>query len=412
MERPAAAARGRAERATGPAVEPTRAARRAAGPVDGAVWQGHPGADLSGAVAHDLKNVLTVILGHAEFALSASGLSDEARSDIREVYRAGQRAALLARQLVNLGRVDASRRTLVDLRPLVEAMALMLGPLVGDRIDVRVLTGRRPVPAMADPVEIETVILNLALNARDAMPAGGLLVLGLEEPHRSGGDGSPATVLSVTDTGNGMGEATRARAFEPFFTTKAPGRGSGLGLASVASVIERNGWGLAVESAPGRGSRFRITIPLVDGGESPRRGALWTKSLDGTERILVVEPDISIRAIACRALRLRGYAVSEMSDLASVAVPPDTAVDLIVLSLEALGPGGRAIASQLAAERPGARLLLLTTAGDRYRRAGDPPTRFLAKPFIARDLALAVRSILDESDLQVGPAPRTGSASG
>jgi CheY-like chemotaxis protein len=380
--------------------------------VDGAVWQGHPGADLSGAVAHDLKNVLTVILGHAEFALSASGLSDEARSDIWEVYRAGQRAARLARQLVNLGRVDASRRTLVDLRPLVEAMALMLGPLVGDGIDVRVLTGRRPVPAMADPVEIETVILNLALNARDAMPAGGLLVLGLEEPHRSGGDGSPVTVLSVTDTGIGMGEATRARAFEPFFTTKAPGRGSGLGLASVASVIERNGWDLAVESAPGRGSRFRITIPLVDGGESPRRGALWAKSLDGTERILVVEPDISVRAIACRALRLRGYAVSEMADLASVAAPPDTAVDLIVLSLEALGPGGRAIASQLAAERPGARLLLLTTAGDRHRRAGDPPTRFLAKPFIARDLALAVRSILDESDLQVEPAPRTGSASG
>jgi CheY-like chemotaxis protein len=412
MERPAARARGRVERGAGPGVEPARARHRAAAPGDEAASTGDPGADLSGAVADDLKNVLTVILGHTEFALAGPGLSDGARSDIREAYRAGQRAALLATQLVNLGRVDASRRTLVDLRPIVEAMALMLGPLVGEGIVVRVLTGRRPVPAMADPVEIETVVLNLALNARDAMPAGGLLVLGLEEPHRSGGGGSPATVLSVTDTGIGMDEATRVRAFEPFFTTKAPGRGSGLGLASVASVIERNGWHLAVESAPGRGSRFRITIPLVDGGESRRRGVAPLKSLAGTERILVVEPDISVRAIACRALRLHGYAVSEIADLGSVPAPAGGATDLIVLSLEALGAGGRAVASELAAVRPGARLLLLTTAEDRHRRAGDPPTQFLAKPFTARELALAVRSVLDESDPRVQSASRSGGAPG
>ncbi len=374
--------------------------------------QGHPGADLPGAVAHDLNNLLTVILSHAEFALAGSGLSDEARSDVREVFRAGQRAALLARQLVNLGRVDASRRTLVDLRRLVEAMALMLGPLVGEGIDFRVLTGRRPVPAMADPVEIETVVLNLALNARDAMPTGGLLVLRLEEPHRSADEGRPATVLSVTDSGIGMDEATRLKAFDPFFTTKGPGRGSGLGLASVASVIERNGWDMAVESAPGRGSRFRITIPIVDGGEFPRRGASRARALEGTERIFVVEPDVSVRAIACRALRLRGYAVSEMADPASVPAPPGAPVDLIVLSLGTLGAGGRAIASQLVAERPGARLLFLTTAVDRHRRAGDPPTQFLAKPFTTRDLALAVRCVLDEPDERAESAPRSGSASG
>jgi signal transduction histidine kinase len=213
----------------------------------------------AGPLSHDINNLLTAILGHAQVALGEPGLSDGTRSDIDAIARAARQAALLTRQLVVLHRPDVSIRAAMDLRTVVEAMAAMLRPVIGDGIELRAEVGRLPIPIDVDPADLEGVVLNLAINARDAMPDGGVLVLGSAILPGAGGR---RAAIWVADTGSGMDEATRSRAFEPYFTTKGPGRGNGLGLTSVAAVARRNGWTLVVDSAPGQGSRFTVTIPL------------------------------------------------------------------------------------------------------------------------------------------------------
>lgn len=214
----------------------------------------------AGAITHDVNNLLTAILGHAQVALAEPDLPAGAHDDLLEITRATRQAALLTRQLVAIHRPAARRRLPLDLRALVQAMAAMLRPLVGEAIELRVETGVRPVWIVADTADLEGVVLNLAINARDAMPSDGILTLASSV--LPGAGGRPAA-LSVTDTGTGMDPVTRTRVFEPYFTTKGPGRGSGLGLASVAATVKRNGWTLHLETAPGKGSRFTVLIPLA-----------------------------------------------------------------------------------------------------------------------------------------------------
>lgn len=214
----------------------------------------------AGAIVHDINNLLTAILGHAQVALTGRDLSAGTHDDLLEITRATRLAALLTRQLVAIHRPPATRRSPLDLRAVVAAMAAMLRPLVGEAIELRAETGVRPAWIVADAADLERVVLNLAINARDAMPSGGVLTLASAVV--PGADGRRAA-LSVTDTGMGMDPATKVRAFEPYFTTKGPGRGSGLGLASVAATIKRNGWTLHLDTAPGEGSRFTVLIPLA-----------------------------------------------------------------------------------------------------------------------------------------------------
>ncbi len=214
----------------------------------------------AGAITHDVNNLLTAILGHAEIALTHSDLPDGARADVNEVVRAARQAALLTRQLVALRRPALPDRAVIDLRGVADAMSRMLGPLIGDGIELRAETCSQPVWVEASPTDLEGIVLNLAINARDAMPLGGTLTLSTAILPGAGGR---RAALSVTDDGTGMDPVTRAHAFEPYFTTKGPGRGSGLGLASVAAIVERNGWTVRVETAPGEGSRFTVTIPLA-----------------------------------------------------------------------------------------------------------------------------------------------------
>lgn len=214
----------------------------------------------AGAITHDVNNLLTAILGHAQVALAEPDLPAGAHDDLLEIARAARQAALLTRQLVAIHRPAASRRSPLDLRAVVEAMAAMLRPLVGETIDLRAETGIRPVWIVADAADLEGVVLNLAINARDAMPSGGALTLTSAVLPGAGGR---RAALSVTDTGMGMDPATKTHAFEPYFTTKGPGRGSGLGLASVAATMKRNGWTLHLETAPDKGSRFTVLIPLA-----------------------------------------------------------------------------------------------------------------------------------------------------
>jgi signal transduction histidine kinase len=192
--------------------------------------------------------------------MTHSDLPDAARADVAEVVRATRQAALLTRQLVALRRPALPDRAVVDLRGVAVAMARMLGPLIGDGIELRTETGSQPVWVEASPSDLEGIVLNLAINARDAMPSGGTLTLSTAILPGAGGR---RAALSVIDNGTGMDPVTRAHAFEPYFTTKGPGRGSGLGLASVAAMVERSGWTMLVETAPGEGSRFIVIVPLA-----------------------------------------------------------------------------------------------------------------------------------------------------
>lgn len=218
-----------------------------------------PGKARVGALTHDVNNLLTAILGRAQVALSEPDLPAGARTDIEAIARAARQAALLTRQLVLLHRPDMPVLAAMDLRTVVDSMAAMIQPMIGDGVELRVQTGARPIPIEEDPAELERVVLNLAINARDAMPHGGVLTLGSAILPGAGGR---RAALWVADTGIGMDPTTQARAFEPYFSTKGPGRGTGLGLTSVAATARRNGWTVLVDTALGQGSRFTLTIPL------------------------------------------------------------------------------------------------------------------------------------------------------
>ena len=220
----------------------------------------------AGAITHDINNLLTAILGHAQVALSNRDVGPSVQSDLSEIIRAARQAALLTRQLVAIRRPLATELAVVDLRSVVGAVGRMLWPLIGESIELRTEAGSRPIRVDADPADLEGIILNLAINARDAMPRGGTLTLASSIEHD---DAGRRAALSVADTGTGMDPATRDRAFEPYFTTKGPGRGSGLGLTSVAATVQRNGWSLVVDSTPGQGSRFSVLMPLASRRVAP-----------------------------------------------------------------------------------------------------------------------------------------------
>jgi signal transduction histidine kinase len=217
-------------------------------------------------ITHDINNLLTAIYGHAQVTIDAPDLPEATRADLVDILRAARQAALLARQLLALRRPASPSRSILDLRAVVGAMSRMLWPLIGDDVELRTESGSRPIRVQADPGDLEGIILNLAINARDAMPSGGVLTLGTSVVAGAGGR---RAALTVTDTGEGMDPATRAHVFEPYYTTKGTGRGSGLGLASVAAAAKRNGWSLLVDTAVGEGSRFTVTIPLVARGATP-----------------------------------------------------------------------------------------------------------------------------------------------
>ncbi len=364
-----------------------------------------PEGELSGAIAHDINNLLTAILGHAQFALGEPDLSAETRADIREITRAAQRAALLARQLVTLRRTVSTNAVTLDLNAVVGSMGTMLRPLLGEAIELRVALGPRPVRVVADPAEIELVILNLALNARDAMPAGGLLTLAVAMAPADRLDRERRPTLTVSDTGLGMDESTRLRAFEPFYTTKGSGHGSGLGLSSVATVVERSGWTLSFESEPGRGTRFVIAMPSAEPAVDGEVTVPSDPELHGTERIVVIEADPEVQAIVGRILRALGYAViaaAGPADAAALATEGSASVDLVIADLDPAAIDVRAAAFGVIAGHPGARLLLIAGTGADRGRPGDPPAATIAKPFTPHELARTIRELLDR------PADRPG----
>jgi PAS domain S-box-containing protein len=365
---------------------------------------------LAGGIAHDFNNLLTIILSHCELLLAGLHPTDPHRGDVEEVRAAGARAAALTRQLLAFSRKQVLQLGSVDLNEVVREMAVWLRRLIPSDIDLRVELAPGLASVEADRGQIEQVILNLVLNARDAMSSGGALMirtarLDLPASPRSA-DGIPAGAyvsLSVIDNGVGMDAATRARIFEPFFTTKEVGRGTGLGLATVLGIVQQSGGHIRVESEPDRGSHFEILLPAQPAG-APRQAptaAATPESTDGHETVLLAEDDNAVRALARRVLTSRGYTVIDARDGSAAeraAAAYDGTIDLLVTDVVMPGIGGRELARRLAHSRPAMKVLFTSgyTEDEILRRGVAGQTlQMLEKPYSTQALLARVRATLD-----------------
>jgi PAS domain S-box-containing protein len=365
---------------------------------------------LAGGIAHDFNNLLTAILGSTELLLSSTEVDDPRRDDVQEIGRAAHRASALVRQLLAFSRKQVMQPRLVNLNAIVREMGGMLRRLVGERITLRLDLDPALGDVTADPGQLEQVIANLGVNARDAMPEGGTLTIATANVSRvgivgvsdDGLPGGPLVVLIVKDTGVGMDEHVLAHLFEPFFTTKELGRGTGLGLATVYGIVRQSGGQIQVSSRPGEGSTFTLYLPRVD--SHGRSGAALPGMPEpvpgGTETVLVVEDEEAVRHLICRVLRAKGYRVLEAPHAeaalllaGSMAAP----IDLLVTDMVMPGIGGTALATELVAVRPALRVLFITGyAPEAVERRGElvDTGGLLEKPFSADQLARRVREIL------------------
>ncbi|HXF94696.1 MAG TPA: PAS domain S-box protein [Gemmatimonadales bacterium] len=365
---------------------------------------------LAGGIAHDFNNLLTAIIGYAELLLQDLSPHDPRHADVREIHRAAERAAGLTRQLLAYSRKQVLQPRVLDLNDVVRSAEQLLARLIGE--DVSVVTRLEPAlgRVTADPNQIEQVIVNLAVNARDAMPRGGTLILETANAELDAAyaqDHGPLTpgryvMLSVSDTGIGMDAETRSHLFEPFFTTKGPGKGTGLGLAQVYGTVKQSGGYVWVYSEPGIGTTFKIYLPRVDApAEAPARDGARQPLPGGRETILLVEDEESVRSVARGMLRRQGYTVLEAADarqameLAERHAGP---IHLLIADVVMPEIGGREVAARITALRPEVRVLYVSGyTEDAIAHYGvlDPAAAFLEKPFTPAILARRVRELLD-----------------
>jgi nitrogen-specific signal transduction histidine kinase len=360
---------------------------------------------LAGGIAHDFNNLLMVIMGHGELLRRGLPAEDPLLRKVQQVMGAAERAARLVRQLLAFSRKQVLEPQVLDLNALVSETARMLRPLLGE--DVQVVTRLDPAlgRVRVDPAQIDQVLMNLAVNARDAMPGGGTLVL--ETANVEGPASGPAApggrvALTVRDTGHGMDDETQAQAFEPFFTTKAGIGGTGLGLSMVYGIVQQSGGQITLESAPGCGSKFRILLPRAD-GSSPVAEASTPQAPPARagETVLVVEDEPEIRALACEMLEAQGYrtlAAGSGEEALGLAVRHPGAIDLLLADVVMTGLSGPALAERFAVVRPQARVLFMSGyAGDDLARRGigQEVQQVLTKPFGAETLCARVRQSLD-----------------
>jgi PAS domain S-box-containing protein len=353
---------------------------------------------LAGGVAHDFNNLLTAILGYGELIVAQTEPGSQANSAASQVVRIASRAEELTRQLLDFSRKQLLRPDVVSLNEAVRESARLLERVLGEQVELRLELSDEACDVRADPGQLELLIMNLAVNARDAMPTGGMLHIRTERLRS--GRGADEVVLSVRDDGVGMTEEVRARIFEPFFTTKDKLKGTGLGLATVYSIVQQGGGQIEVESAPGRGSTFRIRLPAA---RKPRRlAATAPEKREGAAEgagytVLLVEDEQDVRDVLRQMLALRGYRVLEAKNAAEaleLASGQDGEIHALVSDLRMPGMGGRELANRLAGTRPGLRTVLMSG----YAEAGgagasDVPNEravFIQKPFRGRALAEAL----------------------
>ena len=359
---------------------------------------------LAAGVAHDFNNLLTVINAYCEMLLAEPLADDDQRESVAAIRDAGERAARLTQQLLAFGRKAMLEPKVIDLNELISESTRLLRRLLGEDVILIVRTAPTPVRVKADPTQLEQVLLNLAVNARDAMPTGGRLTI--ETSIGAGGDDAsrPVARIAVTDTGHGMTDEVRRSIFEPFFTTKAVGKGTGLGLAVVDGAIAQCGGGIAVESAVGHGTTFRIWLPLVTDDRAAHDPTTTTSASRGRETVMVVEDDEAVRGVVRLALTTQGYTVLEADGGAAavrLAATHPGEIHLLVSDVVMPEMGGRQVLEAIRRRRPGIRALFMSGyTDDAVLRHGvvESAGTFIQKPFTPLGLARKVRQVLDGTD--------------
>lgn len=367
---------------------------------------------LAGGVAHDFNNLVTAILGYTDLLQDSFDPQDPRRADLTQVARAAQRAADLTRQLLTFARRQASTTRLIDLNESLRYLEKMLSRLVGDNIQLVTELAPDLWQVRTDPAHVEQLVLNLAINARDAMPQGGRLVLRTanveagEGRTPAGDDLEPGSYvrLSVSDTGVGLAPEAIAHLFEPFFTTKEPGKGTGLGLATCYGLVKQARGHIAASSQPGVGTTFTVWLPRARpaGADQEEIEEAAVQLAQGSETILLVEDDTQVREVTERTLRQLGYETLSTSDAGraiELAQRHPGRLDLLLTDLSMPQLGGRDLAAQLRKRQPHLRVVYVTAYADEalQEELASEGTRVLWKPFTREGLARTIRDALDES---------------
>ena len=370
---------------------------------------------LAGGVAHDFNNLRTVINSYAELLLDEPPEDEsEHRETLGEIREAGRRATALTQQLLAFSRKAMTSPRTVDVNDAIRNASRLLRRLLGE--DVALVTQLCPEACIVqiDPTLLDQVVVNLAVNGRDAMPRGGTLTVSTSLVRIDAGPREGRWVeLAVSDTGGGMTPEVRARVFEPFFTTKAMGKGTGLGLSVIDGIVGQAGGHVEVESEPDRGSTFRVRLPVSVPKTSAAEPETTRRASRGHETILLVEDDEAVRTLARTVLEGRGYRVLVASDgeaALSVAAAHEGTIDLLVSDVVMPRLGGREVANRLREARPGLRTLFVSGyTDDAILRHGVAAGRdpFLAKPFTPEQLTRSVRDVLDDAHPPTSAAPNT-----
>jgi CheY-like chemotaxis protein/two-component sensor histidine kinase len=367
---------------------------------------------LAGGIAHDFNNILTVIAGYGQMVADRAHDDPQLASEIDEILKAADHATSLTGQLLVFSRRHVARHELIDLNLVVSKIQKMLRRIIGE--DIELVTVAHPELGLvrADAAQIEQVIVNLAVNARDAMPDGGRLIIEaanveLDEPyvrrHLSMHQGR-YVMLAVSDTGKGMTAEVRARLFEHFFTTKDRGKGTGLGLSTVYGIVKQSGGEIWVYSEPGKGTSFKTYFPRVEDTrqeEAPASAAVLTKG--GEETVLLVEDEPGVRALARDVLRQHGYVVLEAQDVDDalrICREYLAGIDLLLTDVVMPVMSGRELAERASEIRPGVKVLYMSGYTDNiigHHGITVTAGRFLQKPFTPRILAGKVREVLDQA---------------
>ncbi|MGH9140949.1 MAG: PAS domain-containing protein [Vicinamibacterales bacterium] len=365
---------------------------------------------LAGGIAHDLNNALTAIAGYAELALGEVSSDHAARADVEEIRRAAERAGSVTRQLLAFSRNRLLEPRVFDVNDTIAGLGRMLARLLGAGIEVKTQLAPAPLRVLGDPGQIEQAVINLAVNARDAMPGGGQLMLTtaaetVEEafarrhPPMSAGE---YIVLRVSDSGHGMARETLARIFEPFFTTKDVGKGTGLGLSMVYGTLKQIGGFIFVDSEVGRGTTFQLFFRVAAPGEADASGAPspHRNERHGHETLLIAEDEPSVRSLLASTLRHDGYHLliaSSAEEALTLANAHDGPIDLLLTDARMPGKSGVELAGLLRAQRAGIPVILMSG----YAEASldvtglKPPMDVLQKPFLPRELRRRIREVLD-----------------
>jgi PAS domain S-box-containing protein len=353
---------------------------------------------LAGGIAHDFNNLLTIITGYSQLIFNGLQAGDPNRHSAEQIVKAGERAAELTRQLLAFSRRQVLQPKVLDLN--------LLRRLIGEHIDLRLVLDPELSRVSASPGQLEQVLMNLVVNARDAMPDGGTLTILTENTNLKeastgqllAAKAGPHVMLAVSDTGHGMDAATRARVFEPFFTTKHAGKGTGLGLSTVFGIVKQSGGSLDVRSEPGKGTTMKIYLPAVDQPVAAEAEMVKRAGVRGHETILVVEDDEMVRRLVRQTLEQEGYRLMdapEPVEACRIAEAFKGPIQLLITDVVMPNSSGRELAAQIVHRRPETKVLYMSGYADlAFVNRGAEPSNFLQKPFTPATLTQQVRDVL------------------